>query len=44
MNNMSKIIKGHNKKSHRNHMTKDQNAIAEKKQNAQWKETVKLTT
>ena len=44
MNNMSKIIKGNNKKSHRNHMTKDQNAIAEKKQNAQWKETVKLTT
>ena len=31
MNNMSNIIKGHNKKSSRNHMTKDQNAIAEKK-------------
>ena len=44
MNNMSNIIKGHNKKSSRNHMTKDQNAIAEKKQNVQWKETVKLTT
>ena len=25
-------------------MTKDQNAIAEKKQNVQWKGTVKLTT
>ena len=33
MNNMSNIIKGHNKKSSRNHMTKDQNAIAEKKSN-----------
>ena len=44
MNNMSNIIKGHNKKSSRNHMTKDQNAIAEKKQNVQWKGTVKLTT
>ena len=31
MNNMSKIIKVHIKKSHRNHVTKDQNAIAEKK-------------
>ena len=28
---MSNIIKGHNKKSSRKHMTKDQNAIAEKK-------------
>ena len=32
------------KKSCRNHMTKDQNAIAEKNQNVQWKGTVKLTT
>ena len=31
MNNMSNVIKGHNKKSSRNHMTKDQNAISEKK-------------
>ena len=31
MNNMSKIIKGHIKKSHRNHVTKNQNAIVEKK-------------
>ena len=31
MKNMSKIIKVHIKKSHRNHVTKDQNAIAEKK-------------
>ena len=33
MINMSKIIKGHRKKSHQNHLTKQQNAIAEKKQN-----------
>ena len=38
MNNMSKIIKGHNKK-----VTKDQTAIAEKKQNVQRKGIVKLT-
>ena len=33
MNNMSKIItRGITKKSHRNHVTKDQNTIAEKKE------------
>ena len=40
MSNMLKIIKGHNKKSYRNHVTKDQNAIVEKKLNVQWKGTV----
>ena len=30
--------------SHRNHVTKHQNEIAEKKLNAKWKGTVKLTT
>ena len=35
MNNMSKIIK------RRNHVTKDQNVIAEKNQNVQWRGTVK---
>ena len=44
MNNMSKIVKGHNKKSHRNQVTKFQNVIAEKTQNVQWKGTVKLIT
>ena len=43
MNNMSKIIKDIIK-SHRNHVTKDQNAIAEKKQNVQRKGTVKFMT
>ena len=44
MNNISKIITGHNKKPHQNYVTKDQNAIAEEKQNVQWKGTVKLMT
>ena len=30
--------------SHRNHAAKDQNINAEKKQNVQWKGTVKLKT
>ena len=39
---MSKIIQEHNKKSRQYHVTKQQNAIAEKKQNAQWKGTINL--
>ena len=42
MNNMSKVIKAHNKKSHRSHVTKQQNIIAEKNQNGQRKRTIKL--
>ena len=44
MNNMSYISRDIIKKSSWNHMIKDQNAIAEKKQDVQWKRTVKLTT
>ena len=40
MNNMPRIIKVIIKKSHRNQVTKDQNAIEETKQNVIWKHSV----
>ena len=39
---MSKTIKNITKKSHENNVTKYKNAIAEKKQNAKRKGTIKL--
>ena len=44
MNNISYISRDIIKKSSWNHMIKDQNSIAEKKQDVQCKQTVKLTT
>ena len=41
MNNISKIIKGHNKKVKWKPRDQNQNAIAEKNQNVQWKGSVK---
>ena len=42
MNNSLKKSKGINTRSHQQHVTKHQNAIAEKDQNVQWKGMVKL--
>ena len=44
MNNISKIIKGHNKKVKSKSRDQNHNAIAEKNQNSQWKGSVKSTT
>ena len=44
MNNISKIIKGHDKKVKSKSRDQNHNAIAQKNQNAQWKGSVKSTT